>query len=86
MTDALHQQSDWSRPGFVNASTLGSRTTEESTMPGHYPAYPPEFRRQTIELVRVGRTPVELAREFEPTILKCGVTRQQRLHFCIDEL
>ena len=26
-----------------------------------------EFRRQMVELVRVGRTPEELAREFEPT-------------------
>jgi len=31
------------------------------------PAYPPEFRRQIIELVRAGRTPEELAREFEPS-------------------
>ena len=30
-------------------------------------AYPPEFRRQMIELVRSGRTPEDLAREFEPT-------------------
>ena len=30
-------------------------------------AYPPEFRRQMVELVRSGRTPEELAREFEPT-------------------
>ena len=29
--------------------------------------YPPEFRRQMVELVRSGRTPEELAREFEPT-------------------
>lgn len=36
-------------------------------MPGHHPPYPPEFRRQMIELVRIGRTPAELAREFEPT-------------------
>ncbi len=28
---------------------------------------PPEFRRQMLELVRSGRTPGELAREFEPT-------------------
>lgn len=28
--------------------------------------YPPEFRRQMVELVRAGRTPNELAREFEP--------------------
>jgi transposase len=30
-------------------------------------AYPPEFRRQMVELVRAGRTPEELEREFEPT-------------------
>ena len=29
--------------------------------------YPPEFRRQMVELVRLGRTPEELSREFEPT-------------------
>lgn len=29
--------------------------------------YPPEFRRQMVELVRSGRTPQDLAREFEPT-------------------
>jgi transposase len=27
--------------------------------------YAPEFRRQMIELVRAGRTPEELAKEFE---------------------
>ena len=29
--------------------------------------YPPGFRRQMVELVRAGRGPEELAREFEPT-------------------
>jgi transposase len=29
--------------------------------------YPPEFRRQMVELVRTGRTPEELAKEFEPS-------------------
>ena len=29
--------------------------------------YPPEFRRQMVDLVRAGRSPEELAREFEPT-------------------
>ena len=29
--------------------------------------YAPEFRQQMVELVRAGRTPEELAREFEPT-------------------
>ncbi len=31
------------------------------------PAYPPEFRRQMVELVRTGRTPEELGQEFEPS-------------------
>lgn len=29
--------------------------------------YPPEFRRQMVELVQAGRSPGELAHEFEPT-------------------
>ncbi len=29
--------------------------------------YPPEFRRQMVELVRSGRTPESLADKFEPT-------------------
>jgi transposase len=36
-------------------------------MPRPRPAYPPEFRRQLLELVRAGRTPDELAQEFEPS-------------------
>ena len=31
------------------------------------PPYPPEFRARIIELVRAGRTPEDLAREFEPS-------------------
>ena len=31
------------------------------------PPYTPEFRRQMVELVGAGRSPEELAREFEPT-------------------
>jgi transposase len=30
-------------------------------------AYPPEFRAQMVELVRAGRSPKALAREFEPS-------------------
>ena len=30
-------------------------------------AYAPEFRRQLVELVRAGRDPASLAREFEPS-------------------
>src|SRR3974390_3061983 len=36
-------------------------------MPRYRTPYPPEFRRQMVDLVRSGRTPEELAREFEPT-------------------
>ncbi len=36
-------------------------------MPKTRPPYAPEFRRQIVELVRAGRDPAELAREFEPT-------------------
>ena len=31
------------------------------------PPYPPEFRKRMVDLVRAGRTPAELAREFEPS-------------------
>jgi transposase len=40
---------------------------EESTMGKTRSAYPLEFRRQMVELVHAGRTPEELAGEFEPT-------------------
>ena len=36
-------------------------------MPKPRPPYAPEFRRQMIELVRAGRDPADLAREFEPS-------------------
>jgi transposase len=36
-------------------------------MPRTHPSYPPEFRRRMVELVRSGRTPEELSREFEPS-------------------
>ncbi len=36
-------------------------------MPKSRPPYSAEFRRQMIDLVRAGRDPEELAREFEPT-------------------
>jgi transposase len=35
--------------------------------PRHRRPYPPEFREQIIALVRAGRTPEDLAKEFEPT-------------------
>jgi transposase len=36
-------------------------------MPKTRPPYSPEFRRQMVDLVRAGRDPTDLAREFEPT-------------------
>ena len=36
-------------------------------MPKTRPPYPAEFRRQMVELVRAGRDPGDLAREFEPS-------------------
>jgi transposase len=40
---------------------------EGSTMAKKANRYAPEFRRQMVELVRAGRTPAELSREFGPT-------------------
>ena len=37
--------------------------------------YAPEFRRQMVELVHAGRTPEELAAEFEPTAQSRPVAR-----------
>ena len=36
-------------------------------MPRTRPPYPPEFREQMVELVRAGRSPEELGKEFEPS-------------------
>jgi len=36
-------------------------------MPKTRSPYPAEFRRQMVDLVRAGRTPEDLAKEFEPT-------------------
>ncbi len=36
-------------------------------MPKNRPPYPPEYRQQMVDLVRGGRTPEELSREFEPS-------------------
>ena len=37
-------------------------------MPRTRPPYPPEFRARIVELVRAGRSPWDLAKEFEPTV------------------
>jgi transposase len=36
-------------------------------MPKTHPPYPPEYRERIIDLVRAGRSPESLAREFEPS-------------------
>ena len=36
-------------------------------MPRHRQAYPLEYRQQMVDLVRKGRTPEDLSREFEPS-------------------
>jgi transposase len=46
---------------------IGTFVFEESTMAKTRQPYAPEFRRQLVELVHAGRSPEELAREFEPT-------------------
>jgi transposase len=40
---------------------------EVPIMAKHRTPYPAEFRAQMVELVKAGRTPEELAKEFEPT-------------------
>jgi transposase len=45
----------------------GTFVFKESTMGKTRPPYTPEFRRQMVDLVGAGRSPEELAREFEPT-------------------
>jgi hypothetical protein len=51
-------------PGFVDTGLFG---LEEFTMAKTRGAYPPEFRRQMVDLLHAGRTPEELAHELEPT-------------------
>jgi len=36
-------------------------------MPKSHPPYTPEFKRRMVELVRTGRTPEDLAKQFEPS-------------------
>lgn len=46
-------------------------------MPKRRPPYPAEFRARMVELVRAGRTPEELSREFEPSAQSiCNWVRQ----------
>jgi transposase len=45
----------------------GTFAFEKPTMANTRPPYTPDFRRQIVELVHAGRSPEELAHEFEPT-------------------
>lgn len=38
-------------------------------MPRTRPPYPPEFRERMVEMVRAGRSPEALAKEFEPSAM-----------------
>ena len=64
-------------PGFVDTGTF---VFEEFTMAKTRLPYPPQFRRQMVELVHAGRTPEELASEFEPTAqsIRNWVARSER--------
>ena len=41
-------------------------------MPRTRPSYPSEYRARMVELVRAGRTPESLSREFEPAGRSAG--------------
>jgi hypothetical protein len=51
-------------PGFMDT---GLFWFEESTIGKTRPAYPPEFRRQMVELLCANRSQEKLAHELEPT-------------------
>ena len=55
------------RSGAAPVSWTPSDLGEEDTMPRSRPPYSPEYRQQMVDLVRGGRTPDSLSREFEPT-------------------
>ena len=48
----------------MDSGKLGNK---EMKIPRTRPPYSLEFRQQILELLRTGRTPNELAREFEPS-------------------
>ena len=56
----------WNRPAFMDTLTV---QPEVFPMTRHHPAFPPEFRRRMVHVVRPGRAPGELAGEFEPSLL-----------------
>ena len=56
-------------------------------MPKTHLPYSPEFHRQMVELVRAGRSTVDLAREFEPTAQSIGtwVAQADKQEGCREE-
>ena len=62
--EALAADQPWGSVGLVDTLKL---SPEVLPMPRTHPPYSPEFRRQMVDLVRAGRDPDDLAREFEPT-------------------
>lgn len=49
-------------------------------MPNTHPPYAPEFRQRMVELVQSGRTPEQLAQEYEPSAgaIRNWVAQQER--------
>ena len=45
------------------------------------PQYPPEFREQVMALVRSGRTPESLSREYQPPARSNNIGRQRPERF-----
>jgi transposase len=54
----------WDCPALVDTPNAFAKGV---IMPKTRVPYSPEFRRQMVDLVRAGRDPDDLAREFEPT-------------------
>ena len=78
LTYVFNIRKGWSCPAFVD--TLRVTREEEATMPNTHRPYAPEFRQQMVELVRSGRTPEELALEYEPSAgaIRNSVVQQER--------
>ena len=62
--DKWYMDEVWDCPGLVDTLSV---SPEVLPMPRTRPPYSPEFRRQMVDLVRAGRNPDDLAREFEPS-------------------
>ena len=65
----------WSCPSFVETQSCCEE--EVSAMSKTRPPYPAAFRQQMVELVRSGRTPGDLAREF--ATLECELLARTTL-------